>query len=128
MCIINGDKITLSAGTYFENVSVNKEVEIEGAGQGLTIVRPAISDPTNGTLASPIFLVKSSNVKIHHLTADGKNDAITGVGDIDASSGIVTDFNAFDCTNLEVHHVTVKDVYRRGIQPALFVLPTKNSK
>jgi hypothetical protein len=114
----NGDVILIDAGTYFENVEVNKEVILCGVGQALTIVRPANSNPTGGSLASAIFYVQASNVLIHDLTADGKNDFITGVGDIDASTGIITDwtFGTGDWDNLEVYNVTVKDVYYRGLQ------------
>ena len=101
-----------------ENVSVNKELEIQGAGQGITIVRPAISNPDGGELGSVIFKVQANNVKIHELTLDGKNDLITGVGDVDASTGIITDwsYGAGDWTNLEVSFVTVQDVSLRGIE------------
>ncbi|HZV70501.1 MAG TPA: NosD domain-containing protein [Saprospiraceae bacterium] len=121
---LNGHKIVISAGTYDENVIVNKQLEIQGAGQGVTIVRPATSNPTGGSLGSVIFLVQANNVLIHDLTTDGKNPNITGLADVDASTGIITDWSAGDWTNMTVHHVTVLDVYARGLEAANNVAAT----
>ncbi|MGB4849336.1 MAG: GEVED domain-containing protein, partial [Saprospiraceae bacterium] len=115
---LNGHKIVIDAGTYTENVTVTKELELQGAGQGLTIVRPAISNPTGGSLGSVIFKVQANNVLIHDLTANGKNPLITGASDVDASTGIINDWSTGDWTNMVVHHVTVQDVYSRGLEAA----------
>src|SRR6185295_10855316 len=101
----DGNKIWVDAGTYDENVEVNKEVEIEGAGQALTFVIPATSNPSaGGSLGSAIFYIQADNVTIHDLTADGKNPGITLAADVDASTGIITDWTSGggDWTNLEV--------------------------
>ncbi len=113
-----GNEILIDAGTYYENVTVTKTLEIHGASQAGTIVRPALSDPTGGSLGSAVFLVQANNVLIHDLTVNGMNDNITGTGDVDASTGIITDWSTGDWSGLEVHHVTVKDVYLRGIEAA----------
>ncbi len=80
----NGDVIDVAAGTYVENVVVDKSVTIAGAGVGNTIVLPAVSNPNPctgsslcGGAASNVFLVQADNVVIHDLTVDGDNPALT---------------------------------------------------
>ena len=72
-----------------------------GAGQGNTLVMPAVSsaNPCPGSslcggTASNVFLVQASDVKIHDLTVDGDNPALTsgierGGADLDARNGII---------------------------------------
>ena len=122
-----GDVIEVAAGTYTENVVVNKEVTINGAGQSNTFVIPALSAPNPcagsslcGGSASNIFLIQANNVTIQNLTADGNNTAINsgvlsnGV-DVDARNGIITNHSVGVYNNLNVNHVTVKNIYLRGI-------------
>lgn len=120
------DTIRVGAGTYVENVLVDKSVEIAGAGQGNTLVIPAVSsaNPCAGSslcggTASNVFLVQASDVKIHDLTVDGDNPALTsailrGGADLDARNGIIKNtpgtYNA-----LEVYNTTVQNIYLRGI-------------
>ena len=72
--------------------------------------------------ASSIVLVQADDVEISDITFDGDNTAITsgavvGGADIDARNGIITDHNSvLDFTGLNVHDVTVQNVYLRGIQ------------
>ena len=120
--------VHVAAGTYVENVRVNKAVEIAGAGQTSTFVIPALSAPnpcSNSTLcggsASNVFLVEANNVKIHDLTVDGDNPALTsGIvrgtpgADLNARNGIVKNTNA-TYNNLEVYNTSVKNIYLRGI-------------
>jgi hypothetical protein len=119
-----GNTINIAAGTYIENVIVNKSVTLAGVGAG-TIVQPAVSNPvcTPGSLcggaASNVFLVQANNVIIHDLTVDGDNPALTGGFDkgganIDARNGIIKNTDA-TYNNLEVYNVTVKNIYLRGI-------------
>ena len=77
--------INIAAGTYTENIVVDKTVEIIGAGQGVTIIEPAISDPNCGgagggslcTGGSNVFLIQADNVVIHDLTVEGDNPNLT---------------------------------------------------
>jgi hypothetical protein len=118
-----GGTVYVLPGTYVENVNVDKSVTLVGAGQGASFVVPAISsitsDPTTG---SAIISVQSSGVHITGFTLDGDNPALTsghvvGGADIDATSGIVTAYNASEnYDNLEIDHVTVKNIYLRGIE------------
>ncbi len=59
---LNGHTITVDAGTFTEDVLVNKNVTISGAGQGLTVV----SGPIGG--GGSTFQVASGNVVIENLT------------------------------------------------------------
>ena len=88
--LVSGSTVNLAAGTYAENVLINKSLELSGAGVGSTIIVPAVSNPNPctgsslcGGAASNVFLVQASDVLIHDLTIDGDNPALT--------SGIVRD-------------------------------------
>lgn len=121
----NGDIIQIAAGTYTENVIVNKSVEIAGSGAATTIIVPQVSGPNpgGGSLppgASNMMLVQANNVTIHDLTLDGDNPALTsgivvGGADLDARNGIITNHLLGVYNNLTVYNVTVKNVYLRGI-------------
>jgi hypothetical protein len=94
---------------------------------GTAIVRPAVSSPRPCSrdslcsgLASNIILVQASNVTIRGLTLDGNNPHLTsgvvrGGVDVDARNGIITNHALGVFDNLEVDHVSVKNVYLRGI-------------
>ena len=124
----DGDTIHIAAGTYVENVIINKGVTLAGTGQAATIIKPAVSNPNcggggGGSLCgggSNVLLVQADNVTIHDLTVDGDNPALTSgiirnTTDVDARNGIITNHNAGNYTNLTVHHVTVQNIYLRGI-------------
>jgi len=123
---VTGDIIQVAAGTYVENLIVDKEVEIAGAGAGLTTIVPALSAPmptATSSLpagASNLILVQANNVTIHDLTLDGDNSALTsgivaGGADIDARNGIITNHGAGVYNGLQVYNTTVKNIYLRGI-------------
>jgi parallel beta-helix repeat protein len=117
--------VNVAAGTYIENVTIPKALTLSGAGQASTTVIPALSGPTcvGGSLCaggSNIVLVQASDVTIHDLTLDGDNPSLTsgvvaGGADLDARNGIIENFNAGVFNNLTVHHVTVKNIYLRGM-------------
>src|ERR1700751_3706645 len=113
----SGSFITVGAGEYFENIVVNKEAKIKGAG-ATTIVYPAVSKPEceGGSLcggeASDIILVEANNVTIANMTLNGNNPHITsgvvrGEQDIDARNGIITDHLVGSFSNLTVSRVKV---------------------
>lgn len=121
-----GGMVNVGTGTYIENVVVNKSLEIAGAGQANVFVQPAVSaaNPCVGSslcggAASNVFLIRANDVKIHDLTVDGDNPALTGginVGgaNIDARNGIIVDHSAGSFTNTQVDHVTIRNIYLRG--------------
>ncbi|MGE5424983.1 MAG: NosD domain-containing protein, partial [Syntrophothermus sp.] len=118
--------LNASAGTFTENVIINKPLTLNGAGQSSTFVIPALSNPnpcSGASLcpgASNIFLVEADDVTIQNLTADGNNPALTSgvlsnAVDVDARNGIITNHGAGVFNNLKIHDVTVKNIYLRGI-------------
>jgi hypothetical protein len=122
--------VNVAAGTYSENVVLAKTLELAGAGQAATVIVPAVSSPIGtggdydvfgGGTASIVLLVQASDVKIHDLTVDGNNPAITsgvvsGGVDVDARAGILTDNRNGTFDRLDVHNVTVRNIYLRGIE------------
>ena len=65
-------------------------------------------------------MIQASDVEISGLTVDGDNTSLTGgenVGgaNIDARNGIIEDFHSGVFNNTNVHDVTVKNIYLRGI-------------
>ncbi|HYM15593.1 MAG TPA: right-handed parallel beta-helix repeat-containing protein [Dehalococcoidia bacterium] len=126
--VSTGGTVHVAAGTYTENLTVAKALTLVGAGQASTTIVPAISGPTcaGGSICpggSNVILVQASNVTIHDLTIDGDNPALTsgvvaGGADIEARNGIIADYTLGVFNNLVVHHVTVKNIYLRGIYAA----------
>ena len=121
-----GGTVLLSAGTFAENVVVDKGVTIQGAGPS-TVVVPATSDPNcggagGGSLcpgASSVFLVQADGVEIEQLMVDGDNPSLSGLSvggaDVDARNGIITNHAAGLFNGLSVHDVTVRNVFLRGM-------------
>ncbi len=124
----DGDTVNIEAGTYFDNVIVDKSITLDGAGQGLTIIYSATANPNpegpgSGSLGggeSDIILVQADDVTITQLTVDGNNPNISsgltshGVN-VDARNGIIENYNAGVFNNLNVNHVTVQNIYLRGL-------------
>ncbi|MDD5542716.1 MAG: hypothetical protein PHX83_06040 [Acidobacteriia bacterium] len=125
----SGDTILIKNGSYFENVVVDRPLTLTGENDHDTIIYPAISNPNPcpgsslcGGTASNIILVQADSVTISHMTLDGDNPHLTsgvvaGGADVDARNGIIVNFLASPgiFNNLTVDHVTVKNVYLRGI-------------
>jgi hypothetical protein len=121
----SGGSVQVAAGTYTENVVVDNSLQIVGAGSS-TIVEPGVSGPNpcsgDASLcagASNVFLVQADNVSISQLTVDGDNPALTGLAvggaDVDARNGIITNHQAGTYNGLSVDHVTIKNIYLRGV-------------
>ncbi len=110
----NGHTLSVCAGTYAENVVVNKSLTIEGPNAAIdacsgirvaeAIVVPATSDIANNV----IFTVTVSNVSISGFTIDGDNTLLTSGflgtngADLDAAEGIgryVNNVNNLSVTN-----------------------------
>ena len=126
--VSSGGTVHVAAGTYVENVVVGKAMTIIGAAQGSTIVEPAVSNPNcggagGGSLCaggSYVVLVQADNVTISGLTINGDNPSLTsavnvGGANIDARNGIITNHPLGTFNGLDVHNVTVRNIYLRGI-------------
>ena len=124
--VLNGNTIRVQPGTYIENIIISKPLTLVGESQNATIIQPALSNPDclagggGGSLcsggsqeASNIILVQSNDVVIRDMTLDGDNPAWPQT--IDARNGIITDHRVGTFNGLEVSHVTVRNMYLRGI-------------
>jgi nitrous oxidase accessory protein NosD len=120
-----GSIISIEKGEYEENVVVNKELTLKGSGVG-TVIRPAVSKPEceGGSLcggeASNIVLVEANNVTIESMSLNGSNPKLAGEVErggvkIDARNGIITNHLVGSFGKLTVSHVTVANVFLRGI-------------
>jgi parallel beta-helix repeat protein len=81
-----GDTITISAGTYTENIIVTKSVTIKAASPGSVVVTAA--DPSKD-----VFLVQAKNVRVEGLTISGATGA-SGIHVDHTSACIVTAISA----------------------------------
>ena len=115
--------VHVAAGTYVENLTIDRALALEGAGLATTVIRPALSAPGGdggGSMppgTSHLIVVSASDIVISGFTLDGDNPAlVSGIvrhgADIDARSGIITTATV---TNLVVHDCHVKNIYLRGI-------------
>src|SRR5690606_6267207 len=123
---VGGHLSQVSAGTYPENVLVNKSLRIDGAGDGQTIVVPSFtglicSGASICAGSSNVIRIAADDVTISDLTVDGDNPALTsgtvvGGADLDARNGIITDHTIMgNSSGLTVINVTVQNIYLRGI-------------
>ncbi|MBK6450470.1 MAG: right-handed parallel beta-helix repeat-containing protein [Saprospiraceae bacterium] len=125
---LDGHVISAAAGIYEENVLVNKQLEIYGAGQGVTTIMPAIVGATppgcpgsDCVGASNVIKLAANNIHLHDFSIDGNNPGLTsgvvvGGQDIDARNGIIADGTS-GRSNIEINNVTISNIYLRGIYP-----------
>ncbi|MBK9321067.1 MAG: T9SS type A sorting domain-containing protein [Bacteroidetes bacterium] len=97
---LNGHTLTVSAGTYAENVIVNKSLSILGpnaaidACSGSRVAEAIVVSAVADIDFAEIFHVAASNVTISGFTIDGDNTALTSGftstngADIDAAEGV----------------------------------------
>jgi hypothetical protein len=128
--MVSGSTVNVAAGTYAENIVIDKPLTLNGEDQAGVVIHPSFSGPTctsgSGSICpggSNVILVKANNVTIQNLTVDGDNPLLTsGVesngADIDARLGIIDDFPSGTYNGFNVNHVTVKNIYLRGIYAA----------
>jgi parallel beta-helix repeat protein len=81
-----GDTITISAGSYTENIIVTKSVTIKAASPGSVVV--TVADPSKD-----VFLVQAKNVRLEGLTITGATGA-SGVHVDHSSACVVTGISA----------------------------------
>ncbi|MCR9063534.1 MAG: right-handed parallel beta-helix repeat-containing protein [Cytophagales bacterium] len=128
----NGDVITVLAGTYEENIVVNKELEIRGPNFGTspnteTRVAEAFLVPSISDEQGSIVSIQASNVKIDGLTFNGDNSSLssgwtgTNGADIDAGSAVVvyaSNINNLIVSNNIIENVGYFGVFLYGAAPA----------
>lgn len=124
---VGGDIVHAGAGIYTENIQLDKSITLQGAGQGVTVIQPATSDPDaacagsclSSAATNTVIWVRANGVGIYDLTVDGDNPGLTsgvvvGGADIDAHNGIIQ--SSGGQTGLTVQNVTVQNLFARGIQ------------
>jgi len=82
----DGDTIQVKAGTYNEQVTINKSLTVNGAGKGITIIAPSPiavnttrvggSSPGSG-VAGIVVIDSTTGVTIRDLTVDGAGNGLT---------------------------------------------------
>lgn len=121
------DNVHIAAGTYAENLVVNKPLRFIGAGQGATTLVPTLYNPDcsagggSGSMcdggvvvASVVMLVQANDVEVSDLTVDGINPLISP--NIAARNGIMTDYRTgIGYTGFNVHDTTVRNIYLRAL-------------
>lgn len=123
--ILPGQTVHITAGTFNENVIVNKTVNLHGANVNInpnsgtrgaeTILRPATSDIVGGVLID----VQASDVTINGLTLDGDNTTLssgylgTNNADLDAAYGILVQVN--NINNINVVNNIIQNVSYQGV-------------
>jgi ELWxxDGT repeat protein len=122
----SGDTIMVDAGTYVENVIVNKSLTLRGVKYGQnpgasvdrsseSIIMPAIA---NTALASAIMQPAADNIVIDGFMFDGDNPALTGginVNGADANIGCGIYNNGIFAASLIVKNNIVKNTAAYGI-------------
>ena len=119
-----GATVGVLAGTYVENVLVNKSVTLLGPNASINpntgvrgpeaIVVPATTD----TDAGNVFAVTASNVTIKGFTIDGNNPSLTGGVvlngvDVDAANGVSNADTFID--GLRVENNIIQNLYQNGV-------------
>ena len=122
--VVSGGTVNVAAGTYVENVLVNKSVTLLGPNANVNpntgvrgpeaIVVPATTD----TAAGNVFAVTASDVTIKGFTIDGDNSSLTGGVvlngvDVDAANGVSNADTFID--GLRVENNIIKNLYQNGV-------------
>ena len=120
----NGHTLVADAGTYAENITVNKSLDIRGPNFGLagnsgSRVAEAIVVPGTSSASGEIFMVQTSNVSIDGFTIDGDNPLLTSGNlgtngaDLDAAEAVTVYVN--NVNNLTVSHNIIQNLTYFGV-------------
>ena len=126
-----GGTVNILAGTYVENVQVNKAASLVGVAalSGTTTIETAFSGANPGgsgvlpTGSATVILIQSSGVSIKNLTINGSTPGLAGAVveggvNINARNGIADDTASFPTSafnNTTISGVVVENVFLRGI-------------
>ncbi|MGB2696674.1 MAG: right-handed parallel beta-helix repeat-containing protein, partial [Candidatus Zixiibacteriota bacterium] len=120
--MVTASTVKVMAGTYYENIVINKALSLMGASQDSVLVYTDSSDvgipnPELGPSfrGSQMVVVEATDVLIEGFTFNGDNPSLTPAGVVDARNGIITNYNSGNWNNLTVQNCTVKNIYLRGI-------------
>ena len=117
--------VYVRAGTYAENVPVNKPVDIRGPNYGISpnggvrVAEALVVPATSATATGEIFSVSASGVSINGFTIDGDNPLLTSGylgtngADIDAAEGVTVYFD--NVNNLTVSKNIFKNLSYFGV-------------
>lgn len=123
--LVSGSTVNVAAGTYVENVVVNKSVTMRGPNYGISPnggsrVAEAVVVPATSAIASgEIFSISASDVSIEGFTIDGDNTALTSGylgtngADIDAAEGVTVYYD--NVNNLTVSHNIIRNLSYFGV-------------
>ncbi|HYG33164.1 MAG TPA: hypothetical protein VEC99_00175, partial [Clostridia bacterium] len=118
-----GGTISVAAGTYIENISIQKALSLVGPNAGKSgvdssrgpeaIILPSINDPEN----IPIISVEASHTLINGFLLDGHNPALSGGYDangvpVHAAAGVQ---NGIYPNTTDVDHITVQNNIVRNL-------------
>jgi len=117
-----GDVVKVLAGTYAENMVIDKPLTLLGAGQDSVLVYPAISDIGQPNPQDPpsfrgsqMVIIQAEGVLIDGFTFDGDSPTLTPIGTLDARNGIISNASLGDWDSLTVRNCTLKNIYLRGV-------------
>ncbi len=116
---LDGHTIEVAAGTYAENIVLNKELDVRGPNYGInpntgTRVAEAIIIPATGDPYGELISVDASNISITGFTFDGDNPNLTSgftsttTADIDAGTAVAAYNSGTD--NLKVNQNIMRNL------------------
>ena len=113
-----GGTLHVAAGSYYKSdLLINKSLTLVGAGAGLTIIGPKVTDAHQCnplTSAHQGIIVAANNVTLQGFTLDGNADG-TLTGDHNYRMGITTQYASATYHNLTVQDVVIQHVWYRGV-------------
>ena len=101
---IPGDTINVGAGTYTEQVTINKSLHLIGAGIGSSIIQAPGTLPNSSLPTSAIVLISGSGVD-----AELTGFTVTGPGP-SACGSISAGIYVRDSANANIHHNRIQDI------------------
>ena len=115
-----GDTVNVEAGTYTDNVTIDKDLTLAGQGGALVSVTVQPSSGDGITISSP-----AANVTIENLSVTGAATAVTATGSGTMSGdtltldnvpleGNATGFSALDLTTLNLSNVALRNNSTQG--------------